>query len=130
MDVANIDPGADFPDFVKNAVAECDVFIAIIGPHWMAVTPTMGKRRIDQWNDFVRIEIASALKQEKLVIPVLVGQAKMPTPTDLPEDIVTLARRNATELSHHRFAYDAEKLINSIKRYGRSRATKTPARKR
>ena len=70
---------------------------------------------LDQWNDFVRIEIASALKQNKLVIPVLVGRAAMPSPAELPEDLQPLARRNAIELSHQRFAYDVERLMNTIR---------------
>jgi DNA polymerase len=63
----------------------------------------------------VRIEIASALKQDKLVIPVLVGRARMPAPSELPEDLTSLARRNAIELSHQRFIYDVDKLIKTIK---------------
>ena len=86
MDVDSIKPGADFVQTLEDAVAGCDVFIAMIGPQWLAVTDDDGNRRLDQWDDFVRIEIASALKQRKLVIPVLVGQARMPSPDDLPDD--------------------------------------------
>src|SRR5687767_9864927 len=79
MDVDSIPPGADFVTVLENAVAACDVFIAMIGPHWLTAADEAGSRRLDHWNDFVRIEIASALKQGKLVIPVLVGRARMPT---------------------------------------------------
>ncbi|MBZ0287016.1 MAG: TIR domain-containing protein [Anaerolineae bacterium] len=115
MDVDSIPPGADFVKVLEDAVAACDVFIAMIGPQWQTVTDESGARRLDQWNDFVRIEIASALKQGKLVIPVLVGKARMPAPTDLPEDLTSLTRRNAVELSHQRFAFDVEKLVEAIK---------------
>lgn len=115
MDVDDIPPGADFVEVLEKAVAVCDVFIAVIGPHWLTLTDESGARRLDQWNDFVRIEIASALKQGKLVVPVLVGRARMPAPKDLPEDIEALARRNAIELDHQRFAYDVEKLVTAIK---------------
>ena len=63
----------------------------------------------------MRLEIASALTHGKRVIPVLVGQAKMPQPADLPEDLTALARRNALELSHPRFAYDVEQLITAVR---------------
>jgi len=53
-----------------------------------------GNRRLDKSDDFVRIEIASALKQDKLVIPVLVHDARMPKLEELPDDIKHLARRN------------------------------------
>ena len=115
MDVTSIEPGADFVQTLEDAVAACDVFIAMIGPQWLTASDGNGNRRLDQWNDFVRIEIASALKHDKLVIPVLVGRAAMPAPAELPEDIQSLARRNAIELSHQRFAYDVERLMNTIR---------------
>src|SRR5579864_3022816 len=71
MDVGSIKPGEDFVAALEEAVATCDVFLAVIGPQWSSVTDDSGHRRLDNWNDFVRIEIASALKQRKLVIPVL-----------------------------------------------------------
>jgi uracil-DNA glycosylase family 4 len=115
MDVDNIKPGVDFVQTLENAVAACDVFIAVIGPQWLTVTDESGQRRLDRWDDFVRIEVTSALRQEKPVIPVLVGQARMPAPTDLPEDMALLSRRSAVEISHQRFAYDFERLIEAIK---------------
>lgn len=115
MDVTSIEPGADFVKTLEDAVAACDVFIAMIGPQWLSAADGNGNRRIDQWNDFVRIEIASALKQDKLVIPVLVGRATMPSPVDLPEDLAPLARRNAIELSHKGFTREIEQLIATVK---------------
>lgn len=115
MDVDSIKPGADFVQTLEDAVAACDVFIAIIGPQWLHAVTESGERRLDQWNDFVRIEISSALRQNKLVIPVLVGRAKMPSPSELPDEINPLARRNAIELSHNHFSHDVEKLANIIK---------------
>ncbi len=115
MDVDNIKPGSDFVTQLEEAVALCDVFIAVIGPQWLTITDEQGQRRLDQWDDFVRLEVESALKQNKLVIPVLVGQARMPAPHQLPEELVLLARRNAVELSHQRFAYDVQKLVEAIR---------------
>src|SRR5262245_33679054 len=107
MDIDSIRPGVDFVQAVEEAVAACDVFLAVIGPHWLTIADNDGQRRLDQWNDFVRMEIAAAIKQEKVVIPVLVGSGKMPPPSELPEDIRPLTRRNAMELSHQRFPDDA-----------------------
>ena len=115
MDIDSIKPGADFVRTLEDAVNACDVFIAVIGPDWLKVTDDAGQRRLDQWNDFVRVEIATALKQNKMVIPVLVGRARMPSPAELPDDLAGLARRNAVELGHQRFIYDVEKLIAAIK---------------
>lgn len=115
MDVDSISPGADFVQVLEEAVSSCDVLIAMIGPLWASMKDESGERRLDQWNDFVRIEIASALKQNKLVIPVLVGRARIPSPNDLPDDLKPLARRNAIELGHQGFARDVEKLVKAIK---------------
>jgi DNA polymerase len=116
MDVDDIPPGADFVVVLEEAVAACDVLIAVIGPAWLTAADNSGQRRLDQWDDFVRIEIASALKQNKLVIPVLVGRARMPSPAQLPEDLAALARRNAIEISHQRFNDDIQRLVDAIKK--------------
>src|SRR5213596_3431496 len=72
IDVDSIPPGADFVETLEQAVANCDVLIAMIGPQWIDIQDGSCARRLDQWNDFVRIEIGSALRQKKIVIPVLV----------------------------------------------------------
>lgn len=111
MDVQNIEPGADFVQVLEDAVSACDIFLAMIGPHWETLKNANGERRLDEWNDFVRIELETALKQEKVVIPILVGGARMPNPTILPESIQALSRRNAITLTHQRFASDVEDLV-------------------
>ena len=115
MDVDSIPPGADFVQVLESAVADCAVFIAVIGPDWLKCADEVGERRLHQWNDFVRIEIASALRQNKLVIPVLVGRARMPSPADLPDDLHPLCRRNAIELGHQSFGRDVEKMTAAFK---------------
>lgn len=115
MDVKDIEPGADFVQILEDAVAQCEVFIAAIGPHWLTLTDDSGERRLDQWNDFVRIEIESAIKHKKMIIPLLFGGANMPSPNDLPETIQGLARRNAIGISHQHFARDVENLVKFIK---------------
>lgn len=115
MDVQNIEPGADFVEVLENAVSECDIFLAVMGPHWGTLKNEQGERRLDEWNDFVRIELESALKQNKIVIPVLMGGARMPNPSILPDSIKSLSRRNAISLSHSRFASDVEDLITFMR---------------
>jgi len=115
MDVTSIEPGQDFVEALEEAVSNCDVLLAIIGPQWLTLQSDDGERRLDAWNDFVRIEIEAAIKHEKLIIPVLVGRARMPSPKDLPESIVSLSRRNSLELSHQHFSRDVEQLVKSIK---------------
>jgi TIR domain len=114
MDVDNIAPGLDFVRVLNERVAECDIVLAVIGKGWINSRDANGNRRLDDPDDFVRIEITSALNQGKRVIPVLVGEAQMPRPEDLPAALQPLARRNAVRLTHERFRADTQGLIKAI----------------
>jgi hypothetical protein len=114
LDVDNIAPGLDFVRELSERVAECDVLLAVIGKGWIDARDGAGARRLDDPDDFVRIEIASALEQGKRVIPVLVGEAQMPRPEELPEALRPLSRRNAVRLTHERFRADVQGLIKAL----------------
>jgi hypothetical protein len=115
MDVDSIPPGRDFVRVLEEQVAQCDVLLAVIGKAWLDARDDHGGRRLDGPDDFVRIEIESALKQDKLIIPVLVQDARMPRAEELPEAIRQLARRNAVRLTHERFKSDTQGLIKDIR---------------
>ena len=114
IDVDNIPPGEDFVRMLESQVAQCDAMLTVIGNNWLDATDEHGSRRLDDPNDFVRIEIESALKLGKRVIPVLVHQARMPHPDELPEAIRPLAKRNAVRLTHERFRADVQGLIKAL----------------
>ncbi len=114
MDVDAIQPGLDFINVIDAAVSKADVFIAVIGPAWLDAKDQTGKRRLDNPEDFVRLEIAAALRRDIRVIPLLFEGAQMPRSIDLPDDLKALSRRNAIEISHSRFHSDAQRLINSL----------------
>ena len=97
-DVDNIPFGVDFVEYLDNQVKECTVLLAVIGPKWVEVEDDKGRRRIDDPNDFVRIEIESALKRNILVVPLLVSGAGMPYTEDLPESLQPLTRRNGIQV--------------------------------
>ena len=115
MDVDSIEPGLDFVEVLDKQVAQCDVVLVVIGQNWLHSADEAGQRRLDDPNDFVRVEIESGLKRRKRVIPVLVSAAQMPRANDLPDSLRPLARRNAVRLSHDRFRADSEGLINALK---------------
>ena len=114
MDVANLSPGVDFVDAIEKSVSSCDALIAVIGRDWLVSSDEKGRRRLDNPEDFVRLEIATALKRGVIVIPVLVEDASMPKAVDLPEDLKPLSRRNAFEIRHPRFNDDCERLIAAL----------------
>jgi hypothetical protein len=90
IDVDNLAPGVDFVEAIEQSVGSCDVLIAVIGGRWLISSDEEGRRRLDNPDDFVRIEIATALKRGIRVIPVLVEGALMPRSRDLPDDLKSL----------------------------------------
>ncbi len=114
MDV-DIAPDADFAAVLEQAVAACDEFLVVIGKSWLEAQDASGGRLLDNPNDIVRIEIASALRLGKHVIPVLVNGAQMPAADSLPEPLKPLAGRNAVRLTtHERFRASAQRLLSGI----------------
>lgn len=116
MDVDSIAPGLDFVTVLDEQVAQCDVMLVIIGKGWIDARDASGALRLNNADDFVRIEIESALKRQKRVIPVLVGGATLPPAASLPEEIRPLIRRNAVRLTHERFRSDTQGLINAVQK--------------
>lgn len=113
-DIETIEPGVDFVEALNRAVSQCPVLLAIIGPNWLSAKDSEGRRRLDDVNDFIRLEIGTALRRNIRVIPVLVGGAAMPKAEELPADLQTLARRQAYELSDRRWEFDVDHLVESL----------------
>lgn len=116
MDVDAIEPGLDFAEEIEAAVQSCQILLAVIGKRWLTATDKDGRLRLDDPDDLVRLEIEAALSRNTRVIPVLVDGAAMPRRNDLPEPVRSLARRHAHELSHSRFDYDAEQLLEIVEK--------------
>jgi TIR domain len=114
MDVDTITLGVDFAEVITQAVSTCEVLLAVIGSRWLAISDAEGRRRLDDPDDIVRLEIAAALERDIRVIPVLVEGAAMPHREKLPESLVRLTRRNALSLRHESFRADADRLLAAI----------------
>ena len=127
MDLEDIQPGTDFVEAIQRAVGSSDVLIVLIGKRWLTATDESGRRRIENPQDFVRIEIENALARGLRVIPVLVNQTVMPSASELPEPLASLARCQAHELSDRRWDYDVDQLVRVlggrtlVRRIGQSR---------
>jgi hypothetical protein len=128
MDVDTIALGVDFAEVISQAVSSCEVLLAVIGPRWLAATDEDGRRRLDDPDDLVRLEIAAALERDIRVIPVLVEGAQMPRRQQLPEALVGLARRNALSVRHESFRADADRLLAEIDRILRPPSAPAPRR--
>jgi len=115
MDVAAIEVGRDFRKAIDESVATCGVLLAIVGPGWLDARNESGQLRLDDPNDFVRVETVSALRRDVPIIPVLVRGAKMPRPEQLPDDLTDFAYRNCVELTHVRWKSDIKILIRALR---------------
>jgi len=109
IDTENVGWGEDFVEAITEAAESCAVMIALISPRW--ARGAGGQGEVD---DYVRLEVATALGRKIRVIPILIQGAAMPQPKELPEDLAPLARRNALALSDTRWERDVEDLMKTL----------------
>lgn len=115
FDIDTIPLGVDFRDHIGGAVGGCDALLVVIGDQWVDAKDKTGQQRLHQPTDYVRVEIESALQRNVPVVPVLVGNAMMPTGADLPESIRDLAFRNAAEVRAGRdLGEHLERLVRDV----------------
>ncbi len=115
-DVDSIPLGIDFRTYLDQQVAKCDVFLAVIGRHWMKPQGQKGKSRLADPADFVRLEIEAALKRQIPVIPVLVEGASIPSVDRLPTSLQGLSYRNGIVVRPDPdFHRDMDRLIEHLR---------------
>ncbi|MHA7900262.1 MAG: toll/interleukin-1 receptor domain-containing protein [Henriciella sp.] len=116
IDIDSIPAGVDFSEHISNAVQSCDLLLVIIGRLWLTASADDGlTRRIDDDDDFVRIEIAEALARGIPVVPVLIDGAEMPSKAELPNEISELALRNAEHVQLRTFDHDVDRLLEKLR---------------
>jgi len=115
MDVDNIPLGMNFAKVLDDEIAKCDILLALIGHKWLSSQDDEGKRRLDKPDDFVRIEIATALRRNIRVIPILLDGSTVPKADELPEELKELALRAGLEIRHVSFHSDMNRLIRRLK---------------
>ncbi len=115
-DIDTIQPGTDFVEFLRRAVGSCQVMVSVIGPGWLEAVDRDGARRLDNPEDFVRVELEAALERDVRIIPVLVGEATVPRSNDLPTSLAPFVRRNAMEVTDSRWDYDVGRLLHALDR--------------
>jgi tetratricopeptide (TPR) repeat protein len=114
-DVDSILVGADFEEVIAERIADCDAVLVIIGPRWATESLGNGPPRLHDPADLVRKEIEQALQRQVPVVPALVGFAEMPKPSELPESIRKVTRRNAISIRPDPdFHRDMDRLIQAL----------------
>jgi len=114
MDIENIPAGMDFRQHIEKILLECDIVVALIGPHW-ASNDERGQSRILDPRDWVRIELETALKNDVPIVPVLIDRAPPLKAEQLPETLQPLVFRQATDVAAGRdFHVHMARLIGSM----------------
>jgi hypothetical protein len=116
MDVDSIPSGADFRIAIKDTITAASVILVVIGPYWLTVRePNGGAPRIDNSNDFVRMEVELGIQNNIPLIPILVPEATMPAADELPNSLTSLAYRTAVKVRPNPdFQVDMIRVIKGI----------------
>lgn len=102
--------GADFREEIQLTLTDVDALIVVIGQAFQV-------DRLGQANDYVRMEIAEALRLDKRIVPVLVDDAVMPVPEVLPAELQALSYRTAAPLrSDPDFDNDVRRLVEELRK--------------
>jgi hypothetical protein len=116
-DVDRIPPGSTFADVLETELSKCNVLLIIIGQKWVSIADKEGRRRLEDPHDFVRIEVEKGLDRPgMLVIPVLVDEAPVPSPIDLPDSLDKISSLQVVQIRHDPdFHRDMSRLIDFLK---------------
>ena len=114
-DVDSIPFGIDFRKHIDEEVSQCKILLVVIGMNWQNIKSDKGQQRLDDPNDFVRLEIESALRRNIPVVPLLVQGAQMPSEDGLPDSLHQLIFRNGTSVRPDPdFHKDMDRLITGL----------------
>lgn len=114
LDVHSISSGSNWNDTIRNALLIANVVLVIIGQRWMNSVDASGTIRLFEKDDYVRLEIRTALETGCRIIPVLLNGISMPSRALLPEDIQGLAMLQAASVHHATFERDIAELTATI----------------
>jgi hypothetical protein len=113
-DIDDIPAGIDFRQHINETLHKTNVLLAIVGPKWLGMSRG-GLERINTESDPVRVEVETALRRRLPIIPVVIGNTKMPSSDQLPPSLKDFAFRNAVKIDTGRdFDHHIDHLIKSI----------------
>ncbi len=131
FDVDSIPLGRSFRKHLEGAVGECNYVIAIVGRSWENACDENGRRRLDNPNDWVRIEIETALARDIPVIPVLLDKVAMPDPAMLPDGLKEFSEACCMGVRPHPdFDNDIQKISRAIQKQESQRKAQGSSRAR
>ncbi len=124
LDIDRLRAGEKFPNVLEERLAVCKIMLVVIGPTWLSSSNEAGNRRIDDPEDWVRLEITRALARGIAIIPVLVGGASLPRKSDLPDDLKPLVEHQIFTVTTNGFRHEMAGLVKDIHHVLQSRSRK------
>jgi formylglycine-generating enzyme required for sulfatase activity len=120
-DTYDIPSGAEWMERLQREVNSCKVMLVVIGPDWVNLAHTNGKKRLFDPQDVTRWEIETGLRRSReeniSFIPVFITGARFPTQEELPPSLHELLKKQAISLRNFPdFDHDMERLIRDIRR--------------
>jgi WD40 repeat protein len=113
-DIDDIPPGIDFRVHINETLRKTHILLAIVGPGWLGAS-SGGLERIQEESDPVRVEVETALRRRTPLIPVLIGNTRMPSSDELPPSLKDFSFRNAVRVDTGQdFDYHMDRLIRSM----------------
>lgn len=113
-DVTTLQGGVEFMHEIDKAISHSDVVLCLIGSRWLDMPDDQGRRRLENADDPVRIEVGTALAKKKPLIPVLFEGVQMPKPPDLPDDLAPMCRLTARWMDDGGWDADLATLVKNI----------------
>ena len=107
LDIDSIPVASNFKQVIVQRLTEVDAVIVMIGDTWA--------ERLGSVDDFVRMEVAEALRSGVPLIPVLIEDAPLPSRASLPEELWPMLDLNvAVVRSGADFHRDANRVIAGL----------------
>ena len=91
LDDNSLLPGDNFLHWIERSVLSADLVLVMIGKNWLTVKDATGRQKLTNPKDFLLLEIESAFKYKKKIVPIVLPGANMPTKEQLPVSIAQLA---------------------------------------
>ena len=110
----SIDYGSSFPEEIDEALTECRVLLAVVGPDWLSVK---NLSRLHSEKDWVRRELRTAIGRRIRIVPLFVKSDAPPDLSSLPSDLEPLAQRKAYPLDPDRFETDYRDLEDMVREW-------------
>jgi hypothetical protein len=117
-DKEDIGGGASWKRRVLDEINGESALLILIGRDWATVTDAQGRRRLDNPDDPLRMEIADGLKDGAAILPILLENAEMPADAELPEDLRSITEHNALRLRDSDWQYDLTNICRTLERAG------------